>query len=200
MTPEQAIKHFSSIDVKIMNEIKPIIRGTAVRTKKEIVSRFYSGAPRLYKRSGDAAKSWGYSFTSDANVVEAKVYSEGVKYVDYSERRIITPKRAKWLTIPVNSAVTNKGVTKFSAREASSKFTMKPGSSGDPLFFLKSKNKPNTAMLILKQNASGQGLPFGKSGNRVVFVLKKKVEIPAYNKPMDGWVTSKFDQAIRMFK
>ncbi len=127
----------------------------------------------LHNRTGSLRQSLK-SRVSDPTSVHARVtmslrvFSAGVPYARIQEfGGTITPKRAKWLTIPLDANMTTTGVTKLSARRAISKggffSTSKKGnllirdSEGVPLFVLKKKVKiPKGRLGFFKMWRGGQ--------------------------------------------
>lgn len=84
---------------------------------KGIVQKFYTAAPGasvgLARRTGAAAKSWAYAVAQSGDTIVGTVYSAGVPYANMSVAKTITPKRAKWLAIPVGPALTRNGVPRY---------------------------------------------------------------------------------------
>ncbi len=113
----------------------------------------------LHNRTGALRRSIGSRVSQPTSVharvtMALRVFSAGVPYARIQEfGGVITPKRAKYLTIPLDANMTQAGVTKLSARQAINK-------GG---FFATSK-KGN---LLIRDS---EGVP--------LFVLKKKVKIP----------------------
>ena len=127
----------------------------------DMIERMRSGVTSgggLRVRSGALRRSLGYRVTSrtqgGTGGIGLRVFSAGVTYAPIQELGgVITPKRAKWLTIPLPPNMTPAGVTRLTAREVINK-------GG---FFATSKK--------------GNLLIFNRAGEPQ-FVLKKKVRIP----------------------
>lgn len=90
-----------------------------------------------------------------------RVFSAGVPYAKIQEfGGVVRPKKAKWLTIPLDANMTQAGVTKLSARRAIAKgaFFWRPGDEA---------NEGDASRLFIRD-------PDGQ----LLFVLVKKVKIP----------------------
>jgi len=121
----------------------------------------------LHRRTGNLARSMGYRIDRDGDGIPQSTIGSGATlktarmvYANIHEvGGVITPKRAKWLTIPLAAAQTPAGVARFSAREAKGMF--------DKTFF--------------RTSQAGNLILFGTKGDEVIplFVLKKSVTIPA---------------------
>lgn len=174
-----------------------------------IVRTFYTAVPGanigMARRTGTAAKSWKVAISNGRTMV-ASVYSAGVPYADMSSEKIITPKKAKWLAIPVGPALTASGAPRYPGgpRQAAKALVMPPlktqrgrelswgaTKARDPLSFV--KKDANTAFLMAKPGVRGTGLTKGK---RIMFVLKKRVKIPARTRLLMPWVDRKIDKAF----
>ena len=187
---------------------------------KGIVQKFYSAAPGasvgLARRTGAAAKSWAYAIAQSGDVIVGTVYSAGVPYADMSEAKTITPKRAKWLAIPVGPALTRNGVPRYpdGPEQASQALRMPPRKQSfrraaktraitnsrysknegqrDPLRFY--KKSADTAFLIAKDGVTGTGIT---KKNRILFVLKKKVVRPARTAGLMPFVDKRIAQTVK---
>ena len=188
--------------------------------QKGIIQKFYTAAPGssvgLARRTGAAAKSWAYAIAQQGDVVVGTVYSAGVPYADMSEAKTITPKRAKWLAIPVGPALTRVGVPRYpdGPEQASQALRMPPRKQSfrrtgraraitnprysknegqrDPLRFY--KKNADTAFLIAKDGVTGTGIT---KKNRILFVLKKKVIRPARTAGLMPFVDKRVAQTIK---
>jgi hypothetical protein len=114
------------------------------------------------------------------------------------EKTIITPKRAKYLTIPLEAAMTPSGVAKGSALN---------GPWGDT-FIAKSKRgnliifgRMKMYQSVKVKGTKVRGVSIRKMGNKIVplFLLKKSVTIPARIHPSEilGWISPKM---VDLFK
>jgi phage gpG-like protein len=129
-----------------------IFRKMAAGLHRTMVERA-SGDP-LKRRTGELARSWRFDVKDNLGMPIAEVATSS-KYARIHEfGGTITPKKAKWLTIPLTGNQTGAGVTKQSARAAIA--------AGG--FFKRDKDD---GKLYLR---NGQGVP--------LFVLVKSVTIP----------------------
>lgn len=162
---------------------------SAYSLHRGIIDKFYTAAPGssvgLARRTGNAARSWQVEIDRKVESITASVFSAGVPYADMSRQKTITPKTAKWLTIPVGPALTKAGAPRYPGgpKQAASALRMPPikqsfrkkkSGSRDPLRFY--KKSESLAFLIAKDGVTGTGLT---KNNRIMFVLKKSVTIPA---------------------
>lgn len=124
----------------------------------QIIRKFYSGrkgSEGLNRRTGEAARGWKQEIRERGDNLQVVVYND-VAHADMSKEKKIKPKTKKWLTIPVNEALTAAGAPRFASAKEAGK-----------LWFLKKDSK--TAFLISKDKG-------------LMYVLKKEVTIPAYTK------------------
>lgn len=190
---------------KGLNEIRNNSRKSFVsgvyNIHRYIITKFYSNlAGGLKRRSGDASKSWQVKVTSTNDSISGEVFSAGVAYADFSNKKTITPKTSKWLTIPVGPALTKAGAPRYAggARQADSQLSGAPKtmrnqrSNRSNLFFLKKDD--STAFLIAKKGVTGIGIT---KTNRILFILKKKVEIPAYTEGLMPFVEKRGDEIFK---
>lgn len=187
---------------------------------KGIVQKFYSSAPGasvgLARRTGAAAKSWAYAVAQSGDVIVGTVYSAGVPYANMSVSKTITPKRAKWLAIPVGPALTRSGVPRYpdGPEQAAQALRMPPRKQAfrkaakaraianprhsknegqrDPLRFY--KKSADLAFLIAKDGVTGTGIT---KRDRILFVLKKKVVRPARTAGLMPFVDQRVAQTVK---
>ena len=187
---------------------------------KGIVQKFYTAAPGasigLARRTGAAAKSWAYAVAQSGDTIVGTVYSAGVPYANMSVAKTITPKRAKWLAIPVGPALTRNGVPRYpdGPNQAAHALRMPPKKQSfrraakamsitnprysknegqrDPLRFY--KKSADTAFLIAKDGVTGTGIT---KKDRILFVLKKKVMRPARTAGLMPFVDKRVEQTIK---
>ena len=187
---------------------------------KGIVQKFYTAAPGasvgLARRTGAAAKSWAYAVAQSGDTIVGTVYSAGVSYANMSTAKTITPKKAKWLAIPVGPALTRAGVPRYpdgpnqaaqalrmppkkqpfrrsaKARAITNPRYSKNEGQRDPLRFY--KKSADTAFLIAKDGVTGTGIT---KKNRILFVLKKKVIRPARTAGLMPFVDKRVEQTIK---
>jgi hypothetical protein len=187
----------------LLNELRADSRAKFVsgvyRMHKGIVDVFYSGEGGLNRRTGAAAKSWHVVVNRQEESISASINSSGVPYADFSNVRNITPKNGKWLAIPVGPALTSAGVARYPKGPWQAKNSLTVGHAkrkghilnSDPLFFLKKGG--DTAFLIAKKGVTGIGIT---KQNRILFILKKKVAIPAYTKGLMPYVDGATDRMM----
>ena len=187
---------------------------------KGIIQKFYTAAPGasigLARRTGAAAKSWAYAVAQSGDTIVGTVYSAGVPYANMSVAKTITPKRAKWLAIPVGPALTRAGVPRYpdgpnqaaqalrmppkkqpfrisaKARAITNPRYSKNEGQRDPLRFY--KKSADTAFLIAKDGVTGTGIT---KKDRILFVLKKKVIRPARTAGLMPFVDKRVEQTIK---
>lgn len=152
-----------AIEKKIKDIDKPVrtvLGREAGLLQGSIIRKFYSGRSGnegLNTRTGTARRGWKQEIKESGDMLQAVVYND-VAHADASKEKTIKPKKAKWLTIPVNEALTAAGAPRYtSARDVNG------------LWFRKKEGDPKTAFLIHKEKG-------------LMFVLKKEVTIPAYTK------------------
>jgi len=171
-----------------------------------IIKKFYTAskgsAVGLSRRTGKAAKSWKVDVKRSNDNVTCSIYSAGAPYADFSEKKVIVPKTKKWLTIPVGPALTKAGAPRYpgGARQAERAMTMPPvrhgfrrqgeGSRKPFKFYQKDSN---TAFLIAKPGVKGTGLT---KKDRILFVLKKKVTLPAKTQGLMPWVDKRVNSFV----
>lgn len=172
-----------------------------------IVQRFYSGAGRdsLGRRTGRAAKSWVVErVKDDSTQLVLSVNSHGVPYSDFTRIREIRPKSSKYLVIPVGPALTSAGVARYpgnadgkgSIAQAESRLTMTEpttrrgyesvfsGKKQSPLAWIR---KGDSIFVLAKPGVRGPGIT---ARNRLLFVLKRSVKLPAYTRGIYPFVDS----------
>lgn len=182
--------------------------------RKNIIQKFYTNAntASVGRRTGKAAKSWAVAkIKDDKDGVVLSVNSSGVKYADFSRPKTIKPKSGgKYLVIPVGAGLTKAGVARYpgdangrgAISQAENAIKMPPlksqfgkRRSGDnsrsPLAWI--KKDASTMLVVAKQGATGTGIT---KTNRLLFVLKTSVKIPAYTKGLMPYVNSFVDKRI----
>lgn len=113
----------------------------------------------LHTRTGALKRSLGFSVTRGQRGPKLDVYSQGTPHARIQELGgTITPKRAKWLTIPAAANLTPAGVTRQSARQIVSEGGI----------FLRTKED---GLILVKPNPK-------KGKFEIYFYLLKKVTIP----------------------
>lgn len=177
--------------------------------RRDIVSKFYSGAARdsVGRRTGRAAKSWVVEkIREDSNELVISVNSSGVPYADFRRIKNVNPKTSKWLVIPVGPALTRSGVARYpgdgdgkgSIAQAEKAMTLPPirrtGSyiknqfSGKPRSPFAWIHKSGSIFVVAKPGVKGPGIT---TRNRLLFVLKKSVKVPAYTRGLMPFIDRK---------
>jgi hypothetical protein len=149
---ERKIREVPGVLFQVANKaMKKTIGGL----QQTMVRRSGGGEGQLKGRTGELKRSWRFNTTGNTiKTLAGMVESVGVKYARLHEYGgTITPKNAKWLTIPTDANKTKAGVTRMTAR-----MVIQQGG-----FFAKN-------IIFLKQ---GNGKPVP------MFILVKRVTIPA---------------------
>lgn len=161
----------------IGNEVaRKFLQREAPVLESRIAERFYTrGGEGVKVRTGTARRSWKTLFPK----ANAALIVNSAKYADFTKEKVIRPKKAKALAIPIGKALTPSGVPRFSG----------PRDPGLPeLTMIKPKGK---APMLAAKDASGRLHPY--------FVLVKQVTIPAYTRNLPAFVQSEGAQLKERF-
>ena len=126
----------------------------------DFIRKAFAGRPRLKNRTGNLRRSFGHQIVERQDGTQVLVRSNSQYAALQEHGGTVTPKRSKWLTIPVGPALTAAGVARGPARSFDLSF--RPTKS------------PATALLV---NAKGV----------VYFVLKKSAKVPPRLKMRASW-------------
>lgn len=154
---------------KILAHAHHLLMNEATILQGQIENRFYSKQTKnsLGVRTGQARRGWKVLKQGD----KAVAIINDVEHADHSERKVIRPKKAKYLAIPVGPALTNAGVARYSGpRDSACPDLRVAGSVANDNLVLLGKKKGN------------------KKKEHIFFVLKKKVVIPARTKGLQPFV------------
>ena len=139
-----------------------------------------SGRPGTNRRTGNLARGWNSAVTVMASFIALRVWviGPGATYAAMQEfGGIQTPKKSKYLWIPIAGNVTGTGVARISPREAINRGGFFHGGVFFGLALTKSK-VPQRSQAIGGAGYKGTTLEKG-SNITPLFALKKSVRIPA---------------------
>jgi len=163
-------------------------RASAIRSMRNwggkyietLTSQRMSGRPGTNRRTGNLARGWNSAVTEETGgaVLRIWVTGPGAQYAAMQEfGGTQTPKRSKYLWIPIAGNVTGTGVARISPREAINRGGFFHGGVFFGLALTKSK-VPQRSQAI--GGAGYKGTTLEKGANITpLFALKKSVRIPA---------------------
>lgn len=187
-----------SIDVKGARELRvayddapALVASTALRVMRRIVGRLQSyvvarklnGVP-LQARTRNLARSVFSRVEIQGRDLVGRVGFD-LKKAIYGRIHelggVVTPKRAKNLTIPVGNALTASGVPRFDAREFIT--ATRKGGAGIHGFTHSFVNKNKTAIIGVRKSGTAEA----------VFLLRQRVVIPASH-PLEETLSENVDE------
>jgi hypothetical protein len=155
---------------------KNFLKREAPILESRIAEKFYTrGGDGVNVRTGTARRSWKTLFPTSNKAVIVNT----APYADFTKEKVIRPKKAKALAIPIGKALTPSGVPRFNG----------PRDPGLPdLTYIKPKGK-NPLLVAIGKNGKMQAY----------FVLVKQVTIPAHTRGLPAFVEREGIQIKRRF-
>lgn len=154
-------------------KVARFVQSESNKLKRDIQKTWFKGRSAnrgLVSRWGKMRNSWRVETVKRQSSVRVRLYSKSPIAASFLTRQTIKAKTGKWLTIPVNDALTPTGRKRYkSARN-----------HPDKLQFI--KLGPKTAILVKKRGKRTD--PFSKTQ----YVLKKQITRKAYLRGLDGYI------------
>ena len=156
-------------------QTKPFLTTETALVRDAIVKRFYSGhsASSLGRRTGRAARGWTSKVTGKGDDVVGTINND-VPYADHRKRKVIRPKKSTYLAIPIGEGLTATGRPRYTGPKdprLDDKKTFVTLTDAGHLLIMRQKTKKNVETL---------------------FLLKKKVIVPARLKDLDAFIDRRF--------
>lgn len=154
----------------------------------DIIEKFYSrksekGTNGLKARTGRTRRAWHASVSSSRDTVTGRIWNDAPYAASHMKDRTVRPGPGKkWLAIPIGEAKTAAGVPRWKGPRDPKAPSMQ---------FV--KVSPSLAFLFPKKKRGA------KKGKGPLYVLKKKVFIPAHTDKLFGFVkqrAGKINQSI----
>jgi hypothetical protein len=166
-------KRFAGVGDRVA---KNFLKREAPILESRIAEKFYTrGGDGVNVRTGTARRSWKTLFPTSNKAVIVNT----APYADFTKEKVIRPKKAKALAIPIGKALTPSGVPRFNG----------PRDPGLPdLTYIKPKGK-NPLLVAIGKNGKMQAY----------FVLVKQVTIPAHTRGLPAFVEREGIQIKRRF-
>lgn len=183
--PGSALAALRNLEQESPRYAKDALKDAGRLFDNEMRQRFFkrtsNSDDHLQARTGNLRRSLGYEVSgSKLSDLRLAVYSAGTKYANIQENGgTVTPKRGKYLTIPLRDNLTPAGVPRYpSARDLRAQLGGVKGIKRGPRG---SKDKLAGARTFILKSRSGKlfiVLQKGKGKPQFLWVLVKKATIP----------------------
>lgn len=169
----------------VRREVRKQAGVTMRRFIREHIAKSHRGGDGLRRRTGALARSFKSVVRGEGlRDLEAVAFSEGVPYAAIHEfGGVIKPKKARWLTIPLDYVKTKAGVPRYTARE-----------------IIANPSLGNLESTFFRVTKKGNLVLFGATGKDItpLFALKKEVRIEARMGFREQWDRRRIITAIEL--